>query len=600
MNERNTENIVRNILNNNKIKYPKVKIEEQKSKNRRIAKLLKHASKSGLGRGSPEFIIRFEEIPDLLVVIECKADPQKHESENRDKPNEYAVDGVLHYSEYLAKEFDVVSIAVSGEKKSELKVSTFMQLQANEPINKPDKQILEFEDYISMYRNDPKRERLSVQELINYSKKLNNKLRDDFELEEGHRPLLVSGILIALTDEAFTESYQKEKRAVDLAKSLTETIEKVLDQQNVEQQKKVDMITIYKFIETNYNIARGMNEQENTKLRELITEINQNAYVFMNNYRFHDILGQFYNEFLRYANGDGGLGIVLTPKHLTDLFVDLANVHKDSIVLDNCCGTGGFLISSMKKMIEDAGSDINKIQKINAEQLIGIDNNDKMFCLACSNMILRGDGKTNIHHNTCFEINKDTIQKFKPTVGLLNPPYSKKKEGSKELNYVINCMEFLQPNGTCMAVVPIRCAIENSELKKKLLQKHTLEAVMSMPDELFYPKSVVTCIMVFKAHVPHDESVETWFGYWKEDGFIKNKSEGRVDKNNKFKEIRENWLDKYKNKRNEVGMCIRQKVGADSEWCAEAYMETDYSIMTKEDFEKDILNYVMFKTVNGV
>ena len=82
-----------------------------------------------------------------------------------------------------------MSIAVSGEKKSELKVSTFMQLQANEPINKPDKQILEFEDYISMYRNDPKREHLSVQELINYSKKLNNKLRDDFELEEGHRPL---------------------------------------------------------------------------------------------------------------------------------------------------------------------------------------------------------------------------------------------------------------------------------------------------------------------------------------------------------------------------------------------------------------------------
>ena len=487
MNERITEDIVRNILKKNQKKYPKIIIEEQQSQNLRIKKLLKHASKSGLRGGSPEFIITFGEVPDLIIVIECKADIRKHESRDRDRPKDYAVDGVLLYSEYLAKEFDVIAIAVSGQKESELKISNFLQLKSQKVEDKPDSKILEFEYYVSLYKKDPVKEKRAVGNLIKYSRDLNDKLRDDFELEEGQRPLLVSGILIALEDSAFRSSYSKETKAIDLAKSLTKTIEKILEHHNIAQQKKVDMITVYKFIETNNNIARDMNEQRNTKLRDLITEIDNRVRGFMSDYKFHDILGQFYREFLRYANGDRGLGVVLTPEHLTKLFVDIAEVNKDSVVLDNCCGTGGFLISAMKKMISDAGTDSKKIQNINNNQLIGIDNNSKMFCLACSNMLLRGDGKSNIHHNTCFDIDKKEIQKLKPTVGFLNPPYSKKKKGSEELNYILNCLSFLERNSLCVAVIPMSCAIENTLLKEKLLENHTLKAVMSLTDDLFYP-----------------------------------------------------------------------------------------------------------------
>ena len=130
MNERITEDIVRDILKENKKKYPKVTIEEQKSENKRIEKLLKNASKQGTGVGKPEFIVTFEELPELVIVIECKADTSKHESKDRNKPKDYAVDGVLLYSEYLVKEFDVIAIAVSGEKKSDMKVSTFLQLKS--------------------------------------------------------------------------------------------------------------------------------------------------------------------------------------------------------------------------------------------------------------------------------------------------------------------------------------------------------------------------------------------------------------------------------------------------------------------------------------
>ena len=317
----------------------------------------------------------------------------------------------------------------------------------------------------------------------------------------------------------------------------------------------------------------------------------------MKDYKFHDILGQFYSEFLRYANGDRGLGIVLTPKHITDLFVEIAQVDKDSVVLDNCCGTSGFLISSMKKMIDDAKGNSQKIKDINNKQLIGIENNSKMFCLACSNMLLRGDGKSNIYYNTCFEIDKEEIKKLKPTIGFLNPPYSKKREGSDELNYVLNCLDFLEKNALCVAILPISCAIQKNPLKEKLLEKHTLKAVMSMPAELFYPIGVISCIMVFEAHRPHNSKIESWFGYWKDDGFVKIKNEGRIDKHKKHNSKREIWLDDYRSNRNVEGRCVKQKVGIDDEWCVEAYMKTDYSNLNEEDFLKELKKYVLFKEV---
>lgn len=151
MNERITEDIVRDILKANQKKYPKVTIEEQIPENPRIKKLLKHASKQGLGGGSPEFIVTFDEIPDLVIVIECKADITKHESKKRDNPKDFAVDGVLLYSEYLAKEFNVISIAVSGQK-SELKISHFLQIQLQPYRDLDTKKMVSFKDYITIYK----------------------------------------------------------------------------------------------------------------------------------------------------------------------------------------------------------------------------------------------------------------------------------------------------------------------------------------------------------------------------------------------------------------------------------------------------------------
>src|SRR3989344_2001656 len=114
-NERKTEDIVRDHFK----KYSTIIIDEQSSNNPKIQKLLSSASKSGPGLGRPEFIIQFKNNPDLLIVIECKADITKHESKNRNQPKDYAIDGVLLYSSYLSREFDVLSIGVSGENERE-------------------------------------------------------------------------------------------------------------------------------------------------------------------------------------------------------------------------------------------------------------------------------------------------------------------------------------------------------------------------------------------------------------------------------------------------------------------------------------------------
>jgi type I restriction enzyme M protein len=613
VNERKTENIIREILNENKKKYEEeteqsVIIEEQKSDNPRIDKLLKTASKKGSGAGYPEFIISFPN-KDLLIVIECKADIKKHKSKTLNKYSEYAVDGALLYSSYLSKEFNVISIAVSGETIKELIVDNFLQIKGDRKYKDLDiKKIYDFENYFDILKKDSGKEQSDFKKLMEYSKTLNQKLRDDFEFEETYRPLIVSGILLALEDDGFCKAYITKQKPIEIADLLITTIKERLERDNIAEMKKTTMVQSYSFMRTNTKIINQKNKDgtPNTLLKDLIREIEENIKPFMQDYRFHDILGLFYNEFLRYANGDGGLGIVLTPRHITELFTDLAEVNKDSVIVDNCCGTGGFLISAMKKMETQAKGDKQKIKHIHTKQLIGIENNPKMFCLACSNMMLRGDGKSNIYQQDCYQVNEDDVKKFKPTIAFLNPPYSK-ENGHKELEFIWNAMSFLEPNSICVAIIPQSCAMNtkkgNLAVKERLLQHHTLKAVMSMPNTLFEDsnKNAVTCVLVFEAGKPHNSNTKTWFGYWKDDGFIKVRPYGRIDYFGKYtNEIRKKWLDSYYNKKEIEGFSILRNVKAIDEWLVEPYIKTKFVSLTDKDFENTLKEYSTFLYYNNL
>lgn len=593
-NERKTEIITRDHFS----KFlDSIYIEEQRSDNPKIDKLLKSASKKGGGKGYPEFIISYKTNPDLLIVIECKADVTKHESKDRDKYADFSVDGALLYASYLSKGFDVLAIAVSGETKQSLKVSHFLHLRDEKKATPifGDK-FLSVDDYLNGYLKSPEKFRQDYNSLLDFTKQLNEKLHT-YKILESQRSLLISSILIALENTAFKRSYASHKKAENLAVSLIQTVSDELESANITGKKLENLNTQFSFIKTDTSLSK----KENV-LKEIIDEIDENINAFIKTHRYFDVLGQLYIEFLRYANSDKGLGIVLTPPHITELFADLAQVNKNSIAYDNCTGTGGFLISAMKKMIADAKGDETKIKEIKSKQLIGTEYQSHIFALAVSNMYIHQDGKTNIINGSCFDEEViEEVKSKKPTVGFLNPPYkSNKKTDTDELEFILNNLECLVDGGTCVAIVPMQSALATSgkvlELKKKLLEKHTLQAVLSMPDELFFNSKVgvVSCVMVFTAHRPHPNHKETYFGYYKDDGFVKRKNKGRIDAYGKWQEIKDKWLANFENRKNEAGFSVNQIITADMEWAAEAYMETDYSNLKDENFEDTILNYVTF------
>ena len=594
-NERITEDIVReHFKNDNLFKVNKVILEEQSSKNTRINALLKNASKSGSGKGYPEFIIQYNEKNNVLIVVECKADITKHQSENGKNYKDYAVDGVLLYSSFLSKEYDVIAIAVSGTKKENLKISHYLQLKGTQEahsIFKNDK-LLPLNDYISGYQTDERKFNQDFQELLKYSKMLNDSLHS-LKVKESDRSLLISGTLIALSDEAFLHSY-KLKEPKPLAELLVSTINEKLA--SVQTKYINDIKTSFTFI-TTHTILSTQNE----KLKEIISEIDNKINNFIKTYRYFDTLGQFYIEFLRYANNDKGLGIVLTPPHITELFTDIANVNKDSIVLDTCTGTGGFLISAMKKMIIDASGDKEKELEIKSKQIIGVELQHDIYSLLCSNMYIHGDGRSNLIKDSCFSENaKIGVSLFKPNVGFLNPPYKSNKDDIEELEFVLNNLEQLEKGSYCIAIIPMSCVLAQKgirlSLKEKILQNHTLEAVFSMPDELFHNSNVtvVTAVLVIKAKEKHPSNYKTYFGYWKNDGFIKIKNLGRVDFYNRWETTKKYWLENFRNKDTVIGHSIKKSIIAKDEWCAEAYIDTDYNILTDELFIKNIKQYLTY------
>ena len=613
-NERKTEAIVRRLLEENGYtNNNNVVIEEQSSDNPKIDILLNNASKSGQGKGYPEFIISFRNDPDNLVIIECKANIAKHESVDRKQYKDFAVDGVLLYASYLKDQFNVVAIAVSGETEREIKISHFLWLRKKRIYKDiSDKHLLDPRSLfkIIVEQSKPIREEELIKKAIEYNDILHN-----YSIPEVERCTLISSILVALQDNAFADSYKSHHTNEDgedynpnesLIDSLLNSCENVLRKNNLTREKRDIIIGEYNKIKQNHQFKskyyQGENKsQKNTILRDLIDDLNQNVIPYVSNDVF-DVLGKFYTQFIRYAGSDKKTGLVLTPTHISDLFCELANLGENDRVFDPCCGTGGFLVSSMKHMLNKSGNDLAKHKKIKNNQLIGIERRADMFSHACSNMMMRGDGKSHIHYGDCFDEKlKDLVLKEQPNNVFLNPPYDGSED--RQLGFIENAMDCMVLNGICIAICQMSTVVSSKkatiEARKRLLEKHTLEAVLSMPDSLFHPIGVITCIIIFRAHKPHSDNKETFFGYFKDDGFLKVKNKGRIDQNDIWKDIKQKWLSAYANQKNIAGLSVMQKVGPEDEWCAEAYMETDYSNLTNRDFTKTIKNYVAYKFLHG-
>ncbi len=605
-NERITEDLVRKrfeALGYFDVGSP-VAVSEQRTDIDAIRRRLKGASKTGKGGvGAPEFIVSALADNNFILVVECKASTTLHQSQNLDQPAQYAVDGALHYARHLSTEFSVIAVAVSGQSASQLKISTFLHAKgassANELTTKSGaaiSKIIPWTDYVEHAMFDPSVQRLRQDELMEFSRELHDFMFHYAKLTESEKPLLVSGTLIALHSKAFASSFHLYKPE-ELQRQWLKVIQEELDNAQLPQAKKRSMVQPYSTIAVHPELAKPTGEHPKGALYELIRSLNEKVWPFINIYHDFDVVGQFYGEFLKYTGGDKkALGIVLTPRHVTDLFARLANVTKESTVLDSCAGTGGFLVSAMHHMMRSAMTTAEK-NRIKGFGLIGVEQQPNMFALAASNMILRGDGKANLSQGSCFDPSiTAALRQHQCDVGMINPPYSQGANELHELVFVKHMLDCLVPGGIGIAIIPLAKVIAPHVLKHELLAAHTLEAVMTMPHELFYPVARAACIVVFSAHQPHAVAKKkTWFAYWKDDRFVKTKHLGRTDLNEEWSATRDAWVEAFRNRDSVPGITTKKAVGADDEWCGEAYMSTDYKAIGKSALSTAMKRYISHK-----
>ncbi|MDR3283967.1 MAG: SAM-dependent methyltransferase [Treponema sp.] len=535
-------------------------------------------------------------------MVECKKSISKHKTENADHPKDYAVDGALYYAKFLKEEYNVIALGVSGTKKDNLKASAFYWQKGQDDYTELKKArdiIYEPENYIRMVSGEAIKKAVSIEKIQELALEMHESLRE-LSVTVKHKPVFIAGILIALKDTDFTQEYPNLVSFNSLLRRLQDAIDNVLSNSDVRQNKINDIKSQFKIIGRNtkikdiplghYNSLSWYIEELEKKIKPMMDFADNTI----------DALGIFYHEFVKYSGGDGsGLGIVLTPQHLTEFMCGLAEVNKNSKVVDICCGSGTFLVSAMSKMFKDANT--TEIARIRRESLFGVESDDDIYTLAIANMIVRGDGKSNIINGDCFKQSVvDELKQKNINIGLINPPYAQTKS---ELEFVEHMLDILSAGGTGVVVVPLVCAIGTKfkEVRERLFKKHTLKSVFSMPDDIFYSNnaSVNVCVMVWEAHKPHDATKTTFFGYYKDDGFVKAKKLGRIDKFNKWRGIEAEWIRLYQEREIKEGMAAKKAVTWKDEWLCEAYMETDYSLLTQDDFQNTVNNFLAHLVKTG-
>ena len=517
------------------------------------------------------------------------------------KPSGFAVDGVLSYAKFLKQEYNVIAIAISGTNLDNMKVDTYYWQQGQEQyssLKKAKDIILEPKNYIELIRGNKLKKAYSLDEIRNMAIDMHNSLRE-IKVTEAHKPIFIAGILIALNDEDFSKSYSMLSSYKLVMQNIQNAIENVLKESDIKSSR-------INYIKQAFNTL-----QDNTKFAEIPLGHSKSITWYIEQLEMKikpmmdyadstvDALGVFYHEFIKYSGGDGsGLGIVLTPQHLTEFMCDLAGVNKNSRVVDICCGSGSFLVTAMSKMFKAANPE--EVENIRKNGLYGVEFDDGLYTLAIANMIIRKDGKSNIFKGDCFNSNITKELKEKNiNIGLINPPYSQKDV--TELEFVEHLLEALTVGGIGVVVVPMSCAIGTKfkYVRERLMRKNTLKAVFSMPDDIFYPTGTNVCVMVWEAHTPHDSKLETFFGYCKDDGFVKRKKLGRIDVLGKWEKIEKEWLKLYRNRDVVDGLSARHCVKYEDEWLCEAYMQTDYTKLTQDDFQSTINDYLAYLVKSG-
>jgi len=336
-----------------------------------------------------------------------------------------------------------------------------------------------------------------------------------------------------------------------------------------------------------------------------------------------DLLNLFFTTFNKYV-GKADKNQAFTPDHIVSFMCDVLGINRNSRVLDPCCGSGAFLVRAMTNALNDCQTEAER-KEVKKNHIYGIEAEEKAFGLSTTNMLIHSDGNSNVIMDSCFD-RENWIKEANIDRVLMNPPYNAqrpysqksyvaqwkkdcKEDPSKGMHYLYYIAETVG-KGKLAILLPMQCAIGNKgdirKYKELMMQHHRLDAVFSLPNEMFHPgASVVACCMIWELGVRHETANQpTFFGYFKDDGFIKRKNLGRVEKidaqtgEGSWIEIREKWLSLYRTRTAEMGLSAVKRVSYGDEWCSEAYMETNFQNLKDEDFIRKMRDYSAYLVQN--
>ncbi|MFZ7334478.1 N-6 DNA methylase [Streptococcus pluranimalium] len=534
-------------------------------------------------KGFPDF---FLDKQSFAIIVEAKA--LKHSSAEAEV-KWYMENNLLHNG--------IIGIAISGQELSQIKVTYYYKETPQSdiiPFHIKDK-LLSLKNLEKLFIQKFKGEIVSESELTNILKQLNETFHAGGKVRDTDRSLFFSGILIALRNNNFRNQYKHTTapnvedtattdatilEAHNLNKSLLDAIETELKRKVNNLSKEFNWRDRFSFIS---NIDYHLEDYIN-----LISLIENKIFVpFINNEKL-DILGKAYRIFLSRSGQAENKNIILTPDHIKSLMVKLARLNVDDVVIDTCMGSGGFLMEALEILSSLAQDDLEKQDYIRQNQLIGFENDSVLFALACSNMFLHGDGRSNLMFRSsllsdtsqAIVNNRDAIllekiREKKPTKCIINPPYEK----TSPIDFTTQAIEYLEPNGKLIIIMPTPTLRKYQEVDGKteeILRMAKLDFVIKMPFNLFTEqgRSVNTSIFGF-TKTKHNENDEVLFYNLEEDGFESIQHKGRVDVANRWNDIENQIIDAIQNSREIKGISEKRKIYKNSVLNCSGYIELE-------------------------
>lgn len=518
-------------------------------------------------KGYPDF---FKDEENFVIVVEAKATNQKQ-----------AIAEVKHYMLNNNIDKDIIGIAISGQDLADIEVDYFLKNESKCIHIDCDNVMLNLTNIDKLFRENKYGPMATTEHLTKTIKSLNQSFNTNNKVRDTERSLFFSGLMIALKDNTFRATYRNIEKpsreeteqqqitileAHNLNKSVIEAITRQLEGKINNLSKEYSWRDKFSFIKNiDYSII---------EYKKIISTIEDQVFKpFQNNEKL-DILGRAYKIFLSRTGKIDNKNIILTPDHIKSLMVDLARLNTNDVIIDTCTGTGGFLMEAMQNMIVKANHNEEIISSIKEKQLIGFEVDSVLFSLACSNMFLHGDGRTNLLFRSSLlndesegivnNKNKDLleyIRKIKPTKCIINPPY----EANSSIKFTSQAIDYLESNGKLIIIMPTPTLTKNQGgLTDKLLKKAKLDFVIKMPLKLFneQKRTVNTSVFGF-TKTPHDEKDSVLFYNLDDDGFVSIQHKGRVDKFGGWNKIRDNIIDSVFNSNEDGSICEKRMIYKD-------------------------------------